>query len=137
MSTIYLHLKPQHDPPPLEKVASKFVVVIDAQISDEWRDAISDWIVDCGCLYMMAWGQNCSAWDDSVDWANIEKSGFEDVPEHQFVMTTWHDNDSLDEVFRFSKIDAEHPDGPLERSVILHIARTSRETEILRMYDMA
>lgn len=137
MSTIYLHLKPEHDPPALEKVASRFVVVIEAQVSDEWRNALSGWIVNYGCLYMMAWGQNCSAWDDSVDWASLEKSDFEDVPAEQFVMTTSHEDEPLDEVFQFSKKFAHHPVVPLEQTVILHIATASREGEILRMYEIA
>src|SRR5205085_10605757 len=35
------------------------VVVIDATHSDEWQNEVSKWLVDTGCLYMMAWGENC------------------------------------------------------------------------------
>jgi hypothetical protein len=137
MPTIYLHLPPEHAPPALAKAASKFIVIIEAQVSNEWRNAVSDWMVDCGCLYMMAWGQDCGEWDDAVDWANLERFDFEDVPAEQSVMTTWHENEPLDEVFRFSKLFAEHPVVPLDQTIILHIAAASQEAEILGMYEVA
>ena len=40
----------------------------------------------------MAWGPNSSSWDDSVDWAWLEKYDF-DCPDDDDddCMTTWHD----------------------------------------------
>lgn len=137
MNPIYIHLKPEHDPPVLTSMASKCVVVIEDEVSAAWRNTLSTWIVDCGCLYMMAWGKDSSAWDDSVDWASLEKFDFEDGPLESFVMTTWHENESLDEVFRFSKTHAEHPTVELMQAVILHIAAASREEELLGMYEAA
>jgi hypothetical protein len=43
-----------------------------------------------GCLYMMAWGIDCSIRDDAVDWANISDFDFKPIPPERFVMTTWH-----------------------------------------------
>ena len=51
----------------------KCVVIIDASVSQEWQTKVSKWLVNSGCLYMMAWGNDCSSWDDSVDYANIEQ----------------------------------------------------------------
>lgn len=48
------------------------VVIIEREVSVEWRTDVSNWLVHSGCLYMMAWGQDCSLWDDSVDWANMD-----------------------------------------------------------------
>lgn len=137
MTVTYVHLKPGQDPLVLTTTESKCVVVIEDQVSDAWRNILSTWIVDCGCLYMMAWGKDCSAWDDSVDCAGLEKFDFEDGPPESLVMTTWHENESLEEVFRFSKTHAEHPTVALMQTVILHIAAASREDELLRMYEAA
>lgn len=137
MSTTYIHLMPENDPPALNKVASKFVVVVDVDVSNEWRNSISDWIVDCGCLYMLAWGVDCSAWDDSVDWANIGRFDFENISAEQSVMTTWHEDEPLDEVFRFSKELANHASIPLDHTVILHISETSQQDKILKLYESA
>ena len=44
-------------------------------------------------------GHDCSSWDDSVDYANIE---FEPgLTPDKFVMTTWHDDDTVDEIANF------------------------------------
>lgn len=136
---IYLHLKPGHIPPKLEGVAPfKAVVVVDsADVTSEWRAQVSDWLVQSGCLYMMAWGHNCSAWDDSVDWASLEMSGFGEVPETQFVMTTWHEKASLQETFWFSENSAFHPTVDLKTTYIIHIAPADRAADILGAFHAA
>ena len=44
----------------------KAIVVVEDRPSQVWRDQASRWLVDSGCLYMMAWGEDCSSWDDNV-----------------------------------------------------------------------
>lgn len=112
------------------------VVVLDATYSDEWQNEASRWLVDNGCLYMMAWGENCSSWDDSVDWAQIDKypSG---VPDADFVMTTWHEKQPLIEVFWFARFCAQDPYGRIEHSLIVHVGRTDREAELLALFEQA
>ncbi|WP_456107224.1 DUF7684 family protein [Peristeroidobacter agariperforans] len=93
----------------------KCVVIIESSVSVARQVEISRWLVDSGCLYMMAWGPGCSSWDDSVDLANLEQFDFRDVPEDNFVMTTWHESESLSEVFGFSKFAAMHPSTEMQR----------------------
>lgn len=83
---------------------------------------------------MMAWGSNCSSWDDSVDIANIEQFEFGEIPGDKFVMTTWHADEALSQVFWFSKNCAFHPAVELERTVILHISDRERESEFVASY---
>ena len=90
-----------------------------------------------GCLYMMAWGKNCSSWDDSVDIANLERFAYEDIPDSQSVMTTWHENESLEEVFWFSKNNSSHPTVALQSVVLVHIAARERQSELLHAYAEA
>lgn len=85
----------------------------------------------------MAWGVDGSSWDDCVDMANIEQFDFKDIPSESFVMTTWHENETLSEVFWFAKQCAFHPAVDLQHTLLLHIATDSRETEILREYSDA
>ena len=85
-------------------------------------------------MYMMAWGQNCSSWDDSVDYANLNEFNYADIPEDKFVMTTWHEKDPLNEVFWFSKNNAFHPTVELKHTVLLHVAQREREKELLAEY---
>jgi hypothetical protein len=70
------------------RLPTRVVVVVDSEVSPEWQEVASTWLVQSGCLYMMAWGHNCSSWDDSVDVANIEEFKSRDIPPDRFVMTT-------------------------------------------------
>ena len=99
------------------------VVVLESDYSPAWQDEVSEWLVHSGCLYMMAWGRDCSTWDDSVDWANLLDFDFADIPDDRFVMTTWHDDEPLDEVFWFAGYCAFHPDVELQSTIILHVSR--------------
>jgi hypothetical protein len=50
---------------------------------------------------MSAWGNECDLWDDSVDWATIDKESNDIQPEGECVMTTWHENETLEEAAGF------------------------------------
>ena len=113
------------------------VVVIDDETTPEWQSQVSTWLVKSGCLYMMAWGKKCSAWDDSVDLANLEAFNYGDIPDDKFVMTTWHEKEPLNEVFWFSKNSAVHPTMDLPNLLILHISDTNKENELLSEYENA
>ena len=120
--TEYLHLKPDTALPHIAALPPfRAVVIVEANVAPEWQSLVSNWLVRSGCLYMMAWGDNRSSWDDSVDIANIEQFNFESIPEDKFVFTTWHTNEPLEEVFWYSKNNAVHPAVKLERTLLVHI----------------
>ncbi|WP_027475146.1 DUF7684 family protein [Curvibacter gracilis] len=134
----YVHLLPGAPLPPLASSApAKVVIVADVVVESHWQASVSDWLIRSGCLYMLAWGAGCSSWDDAVDMANLEQFGFSDVPEDRFVMTTWHEDEHLGEVFRFAKHDAQHPSEQMDRTLILHISTDSREVELLDAFAAA
>ncbi len=113
------------------------VIVVEDEVSPQWQSSVSTWLVKSGGLYMMAWGQNCSSWDDSVDIANLEQFNFGEIPEDKFVMTTWHENEPLEQVFWFAKNSAVHPHIDLPNTVILHISRNARDEELLAKFTDA
>lgn len=86
---------------------------------------------------MMAWGENCSSWDDSVDLANIKRFEPAEIPASEFVMPTWHERESMEEVFWFSKNNAFHPTVMLKRTVLVHISLHSKQDELLKAYTLA
>jgi hypothetical protein len=86
---------------------------------------------------MMAWGKECSTWDNSVDYANIAEFNYGDIPEENFVMTTWHEDEPLKEVFWFAKHNAFHPVVELPNILILHISSYNKENELLLEYANA
>jgi hypothetical protein len=52
-------------------------------------------------------------------------------------MTTWHDDDDLDEVFWFSKYSAGHPVHVLSDTLILHVSDTDKEKQFKELYAFA
>jgi hypothetical protein len=135
---IYFHLQPDADLPNIGHLAPfRAVVIIEREVSAEWRIEVSNWLVHSGCLYMMAWGQDCSLWDDSVDAANIDRFSFKDVPEDRFIVTTWHDDEPLDEVFYYCKHLAIHPAAVLPQAILLHVAHNECADSMLQAYTRA
>ncbi|HEY1607162.1 MAG TPA: hypothetical protein VGF77_16350 [Allosphingosinicella sp.] len=126
---------------PVPDIASyapfRAVVVLEMPCSTDWQNLVSEWLVESGCLYMMAWGEGCSSWDDSVDWANLEQFSYGDIPGEKFVMTTWHEHQSLDEVFWCAGFCARHPDVELSSTLIIHVSPTARRSEMLARFEAA
>ena len=133
----YIHLAPGAALPSLATSPFRAVVVIDSPVTPDWQALVSEWLVQAGCLYMMAWGLGCSSWDDSVDFANLEEFSFGDIPDDRFVMTTWHSNAPLKDVFWFSKHTAAHPTIKLDGAILIHIADSPTADELLQAYDEA
>jgi hypothetical protein len=138
MSVSYVHLPPEaHLPSIGEAGPFRAVLVLEQAVADDWQSRVSEWLVKSGCLYMVAWGVECSSWDDSVDGANLSVVGLEDIPDDRFVMTTWHDNEPLTETFWFAGFTAHHPTVPLEHVAIIDIGPRNRESEMLQAYEAA
>lgn len=134
----YIHLAPGRLPTGRLKPAPyKMVVIADAAVAPEWQSQVSAWIVKSGCRYMIAWGVDCSSWDDAVDMANIEAFDFGDIPDQHFIPTSWHADDPIEEVFGFCKYDAAHPVVELKQTVLLHIADAASEDALLQAYAAA
>ena len=136
---MYIHLPAGAPFPELPCLRTRIVVVVEMEVSREWQRLASKWMIDVGCLYMMAWGIDCSSWDDAVDDAHLEKYDYdyEQIPEDDFVITTWHDDDPLPVVFRYAKGELDHPHFELNRTIILDIAKVDRSVQIIQAYRQA
>ena len=130
----YVHLPSGSEPPTTTFQHRRVIVVIEQEVYDDWQDRISDWIAASGCLCMMAWGRDCSSWDDSVDHANLVRFGYREIPDENFIMTTWHDDEPLSEVFFYNQMCAFHPTIDLPLVTILHISETHQSEKLLREY---
>ena len=115
----------------------KSVVVVETNISSDRQAEISRWLVGSGCLYMMAWGRECSSWDNSVDFANLEEFSYGEIPDDAFVMTTWHESEPLEEVFWFAKNSAFHPSIELDNTLILHLGENDKSEEFKNQFKNA
>ena len=132
----YVQVTPGQDLPALPvQAAFRAVIVADAAVSAEHQSSVCDWLVGAGCLYAMSWGINASAWDDAMDMANLACFGFGDVPPQAFVMTTWHDEESLSEVFDFAIRCANHPVEPLDELIVVHVAEQPAEERLQQAFS--
>ncbi|MDC3256352.1 hypothetical protein OAU93_03010 [bacterium] len=98
------------------------VVIVEDTVGADRQSEISKWLVESGCLYMMAWGNDCGSWDDSVDIANLEEFDYAEIPDDRLVMTTWHSEETIAEVFWFCKNCAFHPTVDISNDMILHLS---------------
>ncbi|WP_420479532.1 DUF7684 family protein [Brevundimonas sp. FT23028] len=138
MTVRYLHLPAGSEPPVIGQDGPfKAVVVIEQETPQDWRDRIGDWLVRSGCLFMMAWGRDASAWHDSVDWALLTLHDFGDIPDDKHVLTTWHDDEPLAEVFWFSGYGAWHDAAPGMGVWIIDINPDDRQALMLEDYAAA
>jgi hypothetical protein len=117
----------------------KAIVAIEAVVERQWQSRMSQWLVESGCLYMMAWGNDCSSWDDSVDYANMEQFDYGEIPDDRNVMTTWHEDETISEVFDFAKRHARPFNDATEfrETVVFHISDVGNQDEFERLYAAA
>jgi hypothetical protein len=134
VSLHYLHLRPEQPPPELAIGPFRAVIVSEVAAAPEWQNRVAEWLLEKGCLYVVAWGIECEAWHDAVDWAHLEAFDYGDIPDDKFVMTTWHANEPLGEALWFAAHCASHPEVELRETAIIHVAREPREAEILATY---
>jgi hypothetical protein len=132
----YRQIAPGSALPDVSKLAPfKAVVILEADYSQEWQAEVSKWLVAEGCRYLMAWGANCSSWDDSVDAADIAAGGLDD--DSKFLLTTWHADETLESVFWYSQFCANFSYGEIEltNALILHISESAEEATCLALFE--
>lgn len=135
MGLQYLHLRPDEAPPPVGSRPSRAVIVSDVEVTQDWRNRIAQWLLQSGCLYVVAWGVECEVWHDTVDWTNLEAFDFGDIPDEKFVMTTWHPDEPLSEALWFAGQCAFHPHVKLDETAIIHITNEAEEAGMLDAYS--
>ena len=74
--------------------------VEDKTITPHEQAGISRQLVGQGCRYAVCAGHRCSTWDDSIDMASLEQDNWE-PRDKSFVMTSWHERDSIEGVVHF------------------------------------
>jgi hypothetical protein len=130
----YLHLAPDA---PLPELAGtdrfKAVLAIEADVSQTWQWDACRWLVASGCRCLLTWGMECSAWEEAVEEANLERFDYGDLPAEEAVITTSHEEEELEEVFWFAKHRARHPALDLRETVLIHVS----EAEARHKFEQA
>jgi len=69
-----------------------------APVDPAERGAFARRLLDSGCTYLVAGGSECERWHDSADQEFINLNLPEPEYSHRFLMTTWHTDESPEEV---------------------------------------
>ncbi|MEP1587837.1 MAG: hypothetical protein ABJR46_11475 [Tateyamaria sp.] len=119
---------------PTELTKFKCLILIEREVSEEHQWEVSKALIKAGCLYSLAWGIDCYSWDESVDYACMEHYDYGDIPDEEYVMTTWHETDTLEETIEFAKNCTQNSDVKLEDILVLDFVKKERETLIEGIY---
>jgi hypothetical protein len=102
---------------------SEYVCILfinDEATNSEEQAQLSAQIVSSGCRYAVCAGYRCSTWDDSIDMASLEANNFE-VKNETFVMTTWHENESVEDVIFYGLMNTMFDDLVFSRYLVLMV----------------
>lgn len=89
------------------------------QILPEWRNWICEQIVYSRlCIQAMVTGHECSIWDNVLDETYLGFYNYQPPVDHCF-MTTWHENETLEDITEVAKFSMELED--VSNLVIVHI----------------
>ena len=78
-----------------------WVVAEDVELDREEMYQISLSLVKAGCRFAVCSGIECSIWDDAIDYAAMEVFPDTEHDEGTLVMTSWHENETFDEIAHF------------------------------------
>lgn len=98
------------------------------ETSSDFKLELSKKLIKTDCRYIVAGGIECSLWDDAGDFAFIASNDDYDPPDEQFVMTSWHEGESLVEVVRFFALNTNFDRHDFRHFLIVHIGE-SQEME--------
>ena len=134
----YIRISQREKLPAIEQFRPfRAVIVLDDNYVSDWQGIVSQWLVDSGCLYMMAWGPDCSSWDGSVDYAQIQKYLPDEAPDEEFVLTTWHEDERLEEVFWYAQFCAHDPYDKIKHTLLVHVGEANREAEFRALFEQS
>jgi hypothetical protein len=101
----------------------------DVSAKEQW--ALSAALVEQGCRYAVCVGIECSTWDDSIDYVCVRAEIEGRRPESRLVMTTWHENESMEDVVDFYLDHTAFDDFLPEHHLVLQVGGSSADLESL------
>jgi hypothetical protein len=95
----------------------------DGRFTEAKRLVVAQALLQAGCRYTVCGGENCEAWHDIVDMEYVMQhlDDSEEVREAMHVMTTWHDDESPDDVAFFFVLNTNFDYHDFQRYLVLHV----------------
>jgi hypothetical protein len=85
-------------------------IIADDSLPSKRKLQVARELIEQGCRYAVCSGAEGSAWDDAVDLAYIESHPDNSRDSSEFVMTTWHDDETLEEIAAFFALNTTFDD---------------------------
>jgi len=102
---------------PFEEDYALLLVISPDSNANGRRDQIASDIARSSCQYALTFGRECEEWHDAIDWACLD----EGMPEGRFLMTTWHDDEPIEDVIDFLWWNTTYDDFSAERLAIIQL----------------
>jgi len=113
------------------EVKAPFICLLYASqedVTDDEMMSVANWLVDSGCRYAVCAGLKCSAWHDTIDTADISR----DPNNKNLIMTTWHENQTSEDVVWYWLNLANFEDIALENYLALLVGTSNVIEEKIR-----
>ena len=105
-------------------------------VADSNRERLATSLIAAGCRYAVCAGFECEVWHDAVDLAFLAQGLSEEEQDRRFVMTTWHDGESEDDVAFFFVLNTQHPEEEFDDYLVLQIGSDPQREARLRKLIM-
>jgi hypothetical protein len=104
----------------------------DGRATEEQRHALALALLEAGCRYFVCGGENCAAWHDDVDTEFVQQHLDEpdDVRDAAHVMTTWHEDESVDDVAFYFVSRSNLHEHEFTRFLVLHVGHGPTRAEL-------
>ena len=86
---------------------------------------LSERIIASRCRYAVCFGFECSSWDGSIDYAFIFSDPNLSPPDERFVMTTWHEDESIEDVVEYLRFNTVFDEFVPKRFLVLFVGDDS------------
>jgi len=114
--------------PPFEDGHALLLVIASPLVSVEQRARITSDIVESRCQYALTFGHDCELWHDLID----ETCVGDGTTDERFLMTTWHDDEPIDDVVDFLWWNTSYEDFESQRLAVVLIGADDELEKSLR-----
>jgi len=104
----------------------------DGRFTEAQRSEVAKRLLQAGCRYAVCGGHNCEAWHDAVD-LEFVRQHVDDPDETRdavHVMTTWHADETPDDVAFFFVLNTNFDDHDFKRYLVLHVGDGGTKDEV-------
>lgn len=101
-------------------------------LTEAQRTEVAKQLLQAGCRYVICGGRDCEFWHDAVDLEFVRQhvDDSEATRDAEHVMTTWHEDESPDEVAFFFVLNTNFDDHDFERFLVLHVGDGHAKAEV-------